>query len=132
MSARYMLRAVLIAIVILTVSRPAPAETIDTAVKQIYTGIAVVAVAIGVLIIVLIVHHKNKGGKAITGCLTSGSNGIIVNNEKDQHVYELSGDPVGVKPGERVTFHGRVRPQNGKTFIFEVHGSGVELGPCQP
>jgi hypothetical protein len=43
----------------------------------------------------------------------------------------VSGDPVGVKPGERMTLEGK-RKQSGKTLVFEAHSVTKDFGACQP
>ncbi len=62
---------------------PARGETLGTAETQIITGIVVVSAAIGVVVTVLILHHKHKEA-AITGCVVSGANGMSVTDEKDK------------------------------------------------
>src|ERR1019366_2170561 len=99
-------RDVLIAVVSVALAAPARAESLDTAGKQIIAGIVVVSVAVGVLVTVLILHYKHKKS-TITGCVTSGANGMSVADEKDKRIYALSGDPVGIKPGDRMTLEGK-------------------------
>jgi hypothetical protein len=123
-------RAVPIAVLSLALIAPARAESIQTAGRQIEVGIVVVSVAVGVLVTFLIVHYTHKK-TAITGCVTSGAKGLSVTDEKDKRIYALSGDPVGVKPGDRMTLEGK-RKQSAKTLVFEAHSVTKDFGACQP
>jgi hypothetical protein len=51
---------------------------------------------------------------------------MSVTDDKDKRVYALSGDPVGVKPGDRMTLEGRRRGN-----IFEARSVMKDLGICQ-
>jgi hypothetical protein len=130
MPRKFLWRAVLIAVVSVALATPAPAESLDTAGKQIVAGIVVVAVAVGLLVTLLIVHYKHKKS-TITGCVTAGANGMSVADEKDKRAYALSGDPVGIKPGERMTLEGR-RKHAGQTLVFEAQSVTRDFGACQP
>ncbi len=123
-------RAVLILVLSVALAAPARAESIQTAGDQVLAGVIVVAVAVGVLVTYLIVHQAHKRS-VITGCVTSGANGMSVTDEKDQRIYALSGAPVGVKPGGRMTLEGK-RKRSGKTLVFEARSVTKDLGPCQP
>ena len=123
-------RAVLIIVLSVAVAAPARAESIATAGKQIEVGIVVVSIAIGVLVTYLIVHHAHKKS-AITGCITAGANGMSVTDEKDKRTYTMSGDLVGVKPGDRMTLEGK-RKQSGATLVFEARSVTKDFGACSP
>src|SRR5579863_9639945 len=110
-------KVILIAILSIALVRPARAESLDTAGKQIYAGIAVVSAAIAVGIVLIVLHEKHKT-RAITGCVTSGASGTSVTDDKDKRVYVISGDPVGIKPGDRMTIQGK--PRGGKMPVFEA------------
>ena len=99
-------RGVLIGVLGLALATPSRAESVQTAGKQVVAGIVVVSVGIGVLVTVLIVRHNSKQNK-ITGCISSGTKGLSVTDEKDQRAYALSGDVNGVKPGERMALVGK-------------------------
>jgi len=121
-------RAVLIAVVSVALAVPARAEGIDTAAKQIVAGIVVVSVAVGVLITVLIVHHTHRN-VAITGCVVSGPNGLTLADENDKRIYLLSGNPVGIQAGERMTLEGQ-RKHLDKTFTFAARSVTKDFGAC--
>ena len=125
-----LLRAVLIVVLSVALAAPARAESIQTAGRQVEVGIIVAPVAIAVVVTLLILHYKHKKS-AITGCVTSGANGMTVTDEKDRRIYTISGDPVGVKPGDRMTLEGK-RKQSGQTFVFDAHSVTKDFGGCQP
>ena len=126
---RNLFKVVLIAVLSVALVRPARAETLDTLGTQIYAGIAVVGAAIAVGIVLIVLHEKHKT-KAITGCVASGVSGMSVTDDKDKRVYALSGDPVGIKPGDRRTLEGKRR--GGKMPVFEARSVTKDLGVCQP
>jgi hypothetical protein len=126
---RNLWKATLIAALIVAIIRPARAESLDTAGKQIYAGIAVVGAAVAVGIVLIVLHEKHKT-RAITGCVASGTSGMSVTDDKDKRVYVLSGDPVGIKPGERMTLQGK--PRGGKVPVFDAQSVVKDLGVCQP
>jgi len=123
-------RVFLIVVLSVALAAPARAESIQTAGRQIEVGIVAVSVVVGVLVAFLIVHYTHKKS-AITGCVTSGANGLSLIDEKDKRTYTLSGDPVGVKPGDRMTLEGK-RKHTGKTLVFEARSVTKDFGACQP
>jgi hypothetical protein len=123
-------RALLIVVLCAALVAPARAESLETAGHQVVAGIVVVSVGIGVLVTVLIVHYKHKTN-TITGCIASGANGLSLTDEKDQRRYAVSGDPVGIKAGDRMTLEGK-RKQSDKTLVFEARTVTKDFGACRP
>ncbi|HTC87990.1 MAG TPA: hypothetical protein VK686_06810 [Bryobacteraceae bacterium] len=123
-------RAVLIAVVSVALTVPARAESITTAGNQILAGIIVVSVAAGVLVTVLVLHYKHKK-LAITGCVISAQNGLSLTDEKDKRIYILSGDALGIKPGDRMTLEGS-RTSQKKNPVFDAKRVIMDFGVCQP
>lgn len=118
--------AVIVAIVLGTfLITPARAESLDTAGKQIYAGIAVVGVAAVVGVVFLVRHEKHKA-QPVTGCVASGKSGLTFKDEAGGQVYGLSGLQNGINPGEKMTLAGR---RHGKAF--EARSIVKDLGPCQ-
>ena len=92
----------------------------------------IAGVVVGVVIVVILVVHYSKK-RAITGCVSSGPDGMTVTNEGDKQVYTLSGDTGGVKPGERRKLQGRkLKPNTGKPLIWETKKTSKDFGVCQP
>jgi hypothetical protein len=118
-------KVLLVSIISLSLIRPARAESIDTAGKQIYAGIGVVAAALVVGGVLIILHDKHKT-TTITGCVASPAGGMTLTDDKDKQVYALSGTPAGVKPGDRMTLDGK---RHGK--MFEARSMIKDLGVCQ-
>jgi carbon starvation protein CstA len=126
----FLCRAVVVAILCAAVVAPAPAESIETAGKQITAGIIVVSAAVAVGVILLVIHYKGKKS-SVTGCVISGASGMTLKDEKDQRTYALSDDTATVKPGDRMTLEGQ-RKKSGATFIFETQKVRRDFGACQP
>jgi len=90
------------------------------------------AAAVAAVIIVVVYYSKKK--RSITGCVASAGGGMSLTDEKDKRVYMLSGDPVGVKPGDRMKLKGRkVKPTGpDKTLVWEATEVSKDFGVCQP
>lgn len=121
-------RVVLIAILTFALARSGQAETIDAARDQLVTGIVVVSAAIGVGVTLLVIHERHKMTR-ISGCVVSGANGMTVMDDKDKRTYALSGDPAGVKPGDRMTFEGKRKTANNMP-VFVARRVMQDLGTC--
>ncbi len=130
MTRKFLLRAVLIAVLSVAIATPARADQLKTDATEIVIGIVAVTAVIVVVVTVLVLRHKPKK-KAITGCVNSGANGMIVTNEKDKRDYALSGNMAAVKPGDRMTLEGKPRDK-GKTLVFEVQNVTRDFGACKP
>jgi hypothetical protein len=96
--------------------------------EEITIGIVVVSVAVGVLVTVLILHYKSRK-RAITGCVSSGVNGMSIMDDRDKRAYLLSGDTAAVKPGDRMTLEGKPK-HTGKTLVFESQKVTRDFGAC--
>jgi hypothetical protein len=123
-------RVSLIAVLSVALARDARSESLQTAGEQIVAGIVVASVGTGVLVTFLILHHKHKTS-VITGCVHSGANGMNMTDEKDKRTYALAGDPVGVKPGNRMTLEGK-RQQSVQGPVFQAHAVTKDFGVCAP
>lgn len=120
-------KVLLIAILSVSLVEPARAESLDSAGKQIYAGIAVVSAAVVVGVVFIVLHEKHKTN-SVTGCVSSRAGRWSVTDDKKK-VYALSGDPVGIKPDERMTLEGRL---GGKTLTFNARRVTKDLGACLP
>ena len=91
----------------------------------------VVAAAL-VVATILIIHYSKK--RTITGCITSRENGMFITDEKDKQIYQLSGNIVGIKPGDRMRLQGkRVKSKApDKTLFWETRDVNRDFGACQP
>jgi hypothetical protein len=93
---------------------------------------AVVGVVAAVVVVAIVAIHYSKK-RTITGCVKPAQNGMIVNDERDKRVYTLSGDTLGVKPDERMTFQGKkIRPNAGNPLSWEITKIRNDYGVCQP
>lgn len=129
------LSAVLLVVLSFVLCMPAEAQSSSDKIGGVGTG-TIVGVIVGVVAAVVVVaivavHYSKK--RTITGCVKPVPNGMIVNDEKDQRVYALSGDTAGVKPGERMTFQGKkIKPNAGNPLGWEISKIRNDHGVCQP
>jgi hypothetical protein len=124
-------RGVLIVVLCLALSAPARANTsLKTAATEIVIGIVAAAAVVTVLVVVLI--HKSKK-TAITGCVGSGENGMTITDEKDRRIYALSGNTMGIKPGDKMKLKGKKVKAKGpdKTLVWEAKAVTKDFGVCQ-
>jgi hypothetical protein len=118
---RNLLKLGLIATLCVGLAKPAKAETFNALGDQIIAGIVVVSAAVVVGVVLIVLHEKHKT-RIVTGCIASGR----LTDDKDKQVYTLSGDPVGLKSGDRMTLEGKRRGR-----VFEAHSVIKDLGACQ-
>jgi len=135
-AAKYFWRVALIGIlsVALCTNLASDAAATDTLKQNAdnFLALAIVGTAAAVIVAVLIVHESVKK-RTITGCVNSAENGMTVTDEKDKHVYTLSGDTSSVKPGDRMTLQGKKIKPNGNTpLIWEMKRMTKDFGACQP
>jgi hypothetical protein len=124
---RWVLTVALSAVLI----RPARADKLQTDGEEIVIGIVAVSAAL-VVGTILIIHYSKK--RTITGCVSSGETGMTVADEKDKQIYALSGNTVGIKPGDRMKLQGKkVKPKSpDKTLVWETKQVNRDFGLCQP
>jgi hypothetical protein len=132
MATKYFWRVTLIGIlaVALCTNLAVSAEATDTLKQNAdnFLAVAITGTAAAVFIVVLVVHESVKK-HTITGCVNSGESGTSVTDEKDKHVYVLSGDTSNVKPGERMTLQGKkIKPNDGKPLIWETKKITKDFG----
>jgi hypothetical protein len=132
MNPRY-LSAILILALGLILGTPAEAQSGP---KIVSTGTivgAIVGIAVGITVIAVVAIHYSKK-RTITGCVNSQGSSMTVTDEKDKQVYALSGDTVGVTPGDRMRLEGKKinskDPPN--TFIWNVSKVKETFGVCRP
>ena len=121
---------VLIVALTLALATPIRADTLKTDAHEIEIGIGVAAAAV-VIVVVLVIHYSTKK-RAITGCVTSGANGMSITDEKDKQVYSLSGNTANIKPGDRMKLQGKKLKGADKTLGWEAKEVTKDFGVCQP
>lgn len=131
MTSNYLLRGVTTIALSALLVAPARADKLQTEGEEIVIGIVAVAAAL-VVTTVLVIHYSKK--RTITGCVSSGENGMTLTDEKDHQSYALSGDAVGIKPGDRMKLQGKkVKSKDrDKTPVWEAREVKRDFGPCQP
>jgi hypothetical protein len=96
-------------------------------VVAIIVGMVVVLVGVGFL-----VYHETHKHPSITGCVLSGADGLILQNDKDKKIYALSGDSATLKAGERVTVKGKKQKDSSGKVSFQVEKLTKDFGTCAP
>lgn len=130
MNSRSFWRLAVIFVLCLALAKEAKADSLKTTGELII--VAVVAVAAAVVVVTVLVVKQAKG-RTITGCVNSGTSGVLLTDEKDKRVYVLSGDTAGVKAGERMSLTGRkIKANSGATLVWETKKISKDLGSCQP
>lgn len=135
MTARYLWRGLLIVVLSVALSTNAAAQT---GFKPFLSTGAIVGVIVGfaaaVAIVTVVVVHEASKKRTITGCVNSGQNGLNVTDEKDGQSYALSGNTTDIKPGDRMTLHGKkIKPKDAsKALVWETKSTSKDFGVCQP
>ena len=94
----------------------------------------VVGVGAAVVVGTVVLVEVNKSHHEIKGCVSTGPNGLEVENESDKKTYALVGVPPNVKVGDIVKVHGNnEKKQKGSTgdqsfFVAEIR---KDYGPCK-
>jgi hypothetical protein len=124
-------RAVVVVVLCAALAMPARADWKSQVDDDILAAV-VVAAAIVVVAAIVIVHYSKK--RTVTGCVISGPNGMTVTDEKDRQTYALSGNTVGITPGERLRLHGKkIKPRGpNKKLVWEAGTVARDFGVCQP
>lgn len=124
-------RAVLVGVLCAALATPARADLNSRVSNDIVAGV-VVAAAVVIVAAILIVHYSKK--RTVTGCVTSGPNGMTITDEKDRQTYALSGNSVGITPGDRMKLHGKkIKPKgHDRTLVWEAGTVAKDFGVCQP
>jgi hypothetical protein len=126
---RILAKAVICALLLMTVTRPANANSIPTKSDVVWIGIAIGAIGAGIGIgIYYAVHH----GHSLKGCAISTSDGLQLQNEGDKQTYALVGEVAGIHPGERIRVSGKkAKAAAGATPQFIVEKIGKDYGACK-
>ena len=107
-------------------------NSLDNMARNIIIGI--VAVSAALVVITVVIVHESRKKRTVTGCVTSGANGMSVTDEKDKRVYALSGNTADIKQGDRVTLQGKKAKPTGANapLAWEVNKETKDFGACQP
>jgi len=124
-------RGVLIVALCVVLAIPAKANGFPSG-AAIVGGI--VAVSVAVVVIAVVVVHESRKKRTVTGCVTSGANGMSVTDEKDKRIYALSGNTADIKVGDRVTLQGKnAKSKDAKApLAWDVNKETKDFGACQP
>jgi hypothetical protein len=122
---------VLMAVLCLNLVKPANASSLPSN-GTIIGGLVAAIAAVAVVILVVVYEVPKK--RAITGCVSSGPNGMTITDEKDKRVYALSGATAGITTGERMKLSGKkvkTKSQD-KALQWETKNVSKDFGVCQP
>ena len=133
MTQKNLWRGILIVLISLALTTPAKANSMDNTARNIVIGIVAVTAAVAVVITVVIMHESKKD-RTITGCVSSGGIGMTIADERDKQVYALSGNTVGITPGERMSLKGKKAKSKGtnQTLVWVATNVNKDFGVCQP
>ena len=93
----------------------------------IAVGVAAIGAGIGIGIYYA-VHH----GNSLSGCVVSGSDGLLLQNRGDGQTYSLTGEVAAIKPGDRVRVSGKKQKKNGGGVQhFAVEKLNKDYGDCE-
>jgi hypothetical protein len=131
---KYLGRGVLIIALSVALSTGAAAQTSQTGNLDFTKDKWLIGLgAAAVVIVTVVLIHRSKN-RTITGCVSSGENGIRVKDDKDKRSYALTGNTVGIKPGDRMTLQGKkIKPKDAdNTLVWETKKMNKDFGVCQP
>jgi hypothetical protein len=131
MTPKYLWCGILIVSFVASFAMPARALNSEGLVITIAATTAAVTIAAFVTISALH-HHRKK--IVVTGCIIAGDNGMMVTDEEDGKSYLLSGNVIGVKPGDRMKLEGKRAKSKSpdKTRAWETKQVIKDFGVCQP
>jgi len=129
---KFLWRGALIVALCMILAIPTQADQLGDDARNAVIGI--VAVAVALVVITVVIVHESRKKRTVTGCVTSGANGMSVTDEKDKRIYALSGNTADIKPGDRFTLHGKkVNPKGASApLTWQVNTETKDLGACQP
>jgi hypothetical protein len=129
---KFFWRGVLIVALCVALAMPTRADALSNDARNIVIGI--VAVSAALVVITVVIVHESRKKRTVTGCVTSGENGMSVTDEKDKRIYALSGNTADIKTGDRVTLQGKkANPKDAKApLAWEVNKETKDFGACQP
>ena len=112
---------------LLSAPKSARAQSLNTAVTEVFIGLIAVGAALGIGI-----YYMTRRPPSLTGCAVSAENGLQLRNEGDNQTYTLLGDLADVKVGDRIRVSGKKKkndPAGNEHFMVEKVSK--DLGPCR-
>ena len=124
-------RAVVIALICVfasvALSKPAKAESLQTAATQIVVAIVVIPIVLGATILYFALRAPR-----LTGCVVQAAEGLEILNEGDSQTYLLSGDTASLKVGDRIKVVGKKdKKSKAKLRPFTMTGLKKDYGACK-
>ena len=112
---------------------PAEAQSYGKIVSNGTIAGAIVGIAAGVAVIVVVAVHYSKK-RTITGCVHGQGSELTLTDEADKQTYALSGDTTGIKSGDRMKVHGKKVKTKGtnQPLTWQAKTVAKDFGVCQP
>jgi len=130
-SVRFIVIVLCISLAIVGTPVKARADSLDTAVTEIFVAIIVVGVGIGVGIYFAVRPHHPP----LKGCVTSTPDGLQLFNASDQTKYLLIGDIADIKVGDVVKVSGKKQKLDKNNTVpahsYIVEKLNKDYGPCK-
>lgn len=129
---RYRVLIFLLCGTFLSLSVPAEGQYNIGPTKGQFIGVVVGIVAVGAAIGIGVFYLARRS-HSVTGCVSSGANGLQLQSEADHQTYLLMGDVADAKPGDRVRVKGRKKkakaPATEQSVLVEKFAK--DFGPCR-
>jgi hypothetical protein len=123
------LAIVLVCVLLVTTTKPAMAQgkiVSNTDVALIVAAIVAIGAGIGIGIYILA-----RKSPSLTGCASSGANGIQLMNESDHETYVLTGLVGGIKSDDRIRVTGKKLKGASNSRQFLVEKVAKDFGVCK-
>jgi hypothetical protein len=108
-------------IALLLPAKPARADSFGADIVLVAVGI-VAAIAVVSVTAYALVHHPT-----IKGCVSTGPNGLQLQDEYAQQVFQLSGNTTGITPGDMMKVKGKKHNHS----LFTVEEVKKDYGVCK-
>jgi hypothetical protein len=112
-------------------AKPRPESSLPT--KGQVDG-AVAGIVVGIVATTAVVVYLLMRKPTITGCVTSGQNGMTLTAENGTHPYALAGNTAGVTPGNRMKLAGKKEKStaNSSPVVWDTEKVSKDYGACRP
>jgi hypothetical protein len=109
-------------------SGPARAQIGVSNAQATVAGVAIVAVAVGIGVVV---YFTLRQSPTITGCAVTAANGLNLASEGERQTFLLTGDTADIKPGDRVKLKGKRQKKDAAgNRPFLVSNLKEDYGAC--
>ncbi len=109
-----------------------PARAADP--EKVIIAIGATAVAAAIALVAISSFHHRRKSIVITGCVVRAENGMAIHDDDNKKLYSLSGETIGVTPGNRMSLLGKETKPNrhDQPMDWEITRVVKDFGLCQP